>query len=184
MKSLLKRFVFNVLPFAILAYMLVSIAPLDFTHGPMRGPIEPAHAQLFYPLGPYGNLGFSNSTFINTATIPAYALVGLSTGTPTAGATYTTDTATNICSLFPFVGSQAAGAGGANFSWDWYVKDTSAGAFTITAAGGSGVTMVGTGTATQNQMRHFKFVLNACPPVGLTVPTAAVTFYSLETAAF
>jgi hypothetical protein len=173
-----------VLATALIAVVMISLAPniFDFHRGPVRPLVMPAFAQLVYPLGPYGNAGFANSAFINTATVPAYSMVGLVTGTPTAGATYTTDTAVNLCALFPFVGSQTAGA--SQYAWDWYIKNTAGGAFTITAAGGTGVTLSGTGTAAQNNMRHFKVVLTSCPPFNLTTPTAAATLFSLETAAF
>jgi hypothetical protein len=168
---------------ALIAVAVLSVSPniLDFTRGPVRPLVMPALAQLNYPLGPYGNAGFSNTALTNTTTVPAFSMVGLVTGTPTAGATYTTDTALNLCSLFPFVGLQTAGA---SFSWDWYIKNTAGGAFTITVAIGTGVILSGTGTVAQNNMRHFKMVLTACPPVGLTTPTAAAIAYSLETAAF
>jgi hypothetical protein len=170
---------------ALIAVAVLSLAPniFDFSRsGPVRPLVMPAFAQLNYPLGPYGNAGFANTALINTATVPAYSMVGLVTGTPTAGATYTTDTAVNLCALFPFVGSQTAGA--SQYAWDWYIKNTAGGAFTITAAGGTGVTLSGTGTAAQNNMRHFKVVLTSCPPFNLTTPTAAATLFSLETAAF
>lgn len=175
---MIKR-ILSILAMAFVAALLVSVFP---TGNYMRGPM-PALAQLQFPLGPYGNFGFFNTAQINTTTIPAFQMVGMVTGTPTAAANYTTDTAVNICSLFPFVGA-ANLSGASNFAWDWYVKNTSAGAFTITVLGGTGVTVTGTATAAQNNMRHFKMVANACPPAGLTVPTAAITAFSLETAAF
>jgi hypothetical protein len=161
---------------ALAAVAVLSLAPniFNFTRGPARPLVMPAFAQLSYPLGPYGNLGFTNTAFVNTATIPAFAMVGIVTGTPTAGATYTTDTATNLCALFPFVATQNA----QQFSWDWYIKNTAGGAFTITAAGGTNVTLSGSGTAAQNNMRHFKIILTGC------TGTPTVFMYSLETAAF
>ncbi len=139
-------------------------------------------SQMTSPLGPYGNIPISTAgnTAVGTATIAANQLMGILTGTPVAAATYTTDTATNICSMFPFVGAQSVN----NWNYDFYVKNTSAGANTITFAGGAGVTLVGTGTAAQNFLRHFKIVLNACPVPGTTSPTAAVQLISLETTAF
>jgi len=131
------------------------------------------HAQ--QPIGPYGNLPFTlNNTAADTAALVPAQMVGLLTGTPTAGATYTTPSATALCALFPFVGASNANS----FTWDWYVKNTSAGANTITAAGGTGVTLRGTGTAAQNNLRHFKIELTTC------TGTPAANLYSLETAAF
>ena len=128
------------------------------------------------PLGPYGNLPFTDAnTAIGTATISGSQLVGLLVGTPVAAANYTTDTAANLCSLFPFVGTQNATA----FAWDLQIKNTSGGANTITVLGGTGVTVVGTATVAQNQVRLFKFVVSGC---GGASPAARV--YSLETAAF
>lgn len=107
----------------------------------------------------YGNIPWlPGSTATATAAIPAANLVGVLYGTPTAAATYTTDTATNLCGLFPFVGNNNQ----TYWNWDLYVINLAAGADTITMAGGSGVTLVGTGTAPQNDYRHLKFVLTEC----------------------
>jgi hypothetical protein len=131
------------------------------------------HAQ--QPIGAYGNLPFTlNNTAADTAAMVPSQMVGLLTGTPTAGATYTTPTATALCALFPFVGASNSNS----FVWDWYVKNTSGGANTITAAGGTGVTLRGTGTAAQNAVRHFKIELTTC------TGTPAANLYSLETTAF
>lgn len=135
----------------------------------------PLHAQQA-PLGPYGNIPWnvSGNTAIDTATLVVGQMTGLLTGTPTGAANYTTPSATAICALFPFVASQSA----QNWQYDWYVKNTSLGANTITVVAGSGVTVVGTGTATQNNLRHFKIVLNTCNG------TPAVQVVSLELAPF
>jgi hypothetical protein len=158
---------------ATLVCVLILTAP-----APNIGSFAPfrVFAQQTQPIGPYGFIPWVANTAGDTATIKAYQLTGLLVGTPTAAATYTTDTATNLCSLFPFVGSQNA----SNWGWDLYLKNTSGGAFTITMAAGAGVTLVGTGTAAQNNLRHFKVVLTCCPPNA----TAAASLYSLETSAF
>jgi hypothetical protein len=131
------------------------------------------HAQMPAPLGPYGNV-WVRSTATDTATLSTQQMYGLLTGTPTAAANYTTATATNLCALFPFLSSQNA----APFAWDWYVKNTSGGANTITVVAGAGVTLVGTGTAAQNNVRHYKIEVSACSS------TPAASIVSLETAAF
>lgn len=141
-------------------------------------------AQQVQPLGPYGNIPWNSANTIastSTATLSAYQMTGLLTVTGTTGMTLTTDTATNICALFPFVGNNAA----QNWAYDFYVED-SGGSGTTTFAGGSGVTLVGTGTVVGggNDVRHLKVVLNACPVSGGVTPTAAVQLISLETSAF
>ena len=102
---------------------------------------RPARGQTGVPIGPYGNIGFNSVAFTNSATIPASQMIGLTIGTPTQTAVYTTDTATNLCALFPAVGN----SGTQNFAWDWYVKNASLqnnGAF-IGILAGAGVSMVG-----------------------------------------
>ena len=136
------------------------------------------------PIQQYGNIPWSTgNTFASTATatLTGNQMLGLLTITGTTGMTLTTDTATNICSMFPFVGN----TGAINWAYDFYAKDTG-GSGTTTFAGGSGVTLVGTGTVVggSNNVRHFKVVLNACPVSGTILPTAAVQLISLETSAF
>lgn len=134
------------------------------------------HAQSA-PMGPYGWIPWvTGNTATDTATLSAFQNLGILIGTPTAAAAYTTTTATNLCALFPFMQSGA----NSNYGWDWYVKNTSAGANTITVQAGSGVTVSGTATAAQNAVRHFKVVLTECRPGA----TAAATIFSLETTAF
>ena len=128
------------------------------------------------PILQYGVIPFNTANVAaDTASLSVGQLTGsaILVGTPTAGATYTTPTATALCAQFPFLGN------GANNRWsyDWFVKNTSAGANTITLAGGTGVTLVGTGTAAQNTIRHFKIVFTSCT-------TPAVQLVSLDTAAF
>lgn len=99
----------------------------------------------------------TGNTAADTATLVPTQMSGLLTGTPTAAANYTTPTATQLCALFPFVGSNAA-----NFHWDIYWKNTSGGANTITAVAGTGVTVVGTATVAQNAVKHWMVVLTGC----------------------
>jgi len=160
----------------IVSYSIVSLAVLFIANVGHLIEFQPVSAQTQI-LGPYGQIPILTANVAaDTATLAPFQMTGILTGTPTAAATYTTPTATALCALFPFVQTQAA----SNFWWDLYIKNTSAGAFTITPAGGSGVTLVGTGTASQNQLRHFKVVLNECR-VGAT---AAAQLISLETSAF
>lgn len=127
------------------------------------------------PLGPMGNLPFSQlNVATDTASLVPSQMVGLLVGTPTAGATYTTPTATQLCALFPFVGASNA----TSFSWLFVVKNTSAGANTITLAGGTGVTLSGTGTAAQNTVRLFMIEVRGCGG------TPAALLYSLNTGSF
>jgi len=105
-------------------------------------------------------------------TVKGAQLFGMLTGTPTAGQTMTTDTAANICSAL-------GGYGQPGFGWSWDVINTSAGANTITVAGGTGVTMTGTGTAAQNATRAFKWTVVNC-----TAGAQALTVQSLATGAF
>lgn len=130
------------------------------------------------PIGPYGTLVFSQTnTAADTATLVAGQMgQSLLTGTPTGAASYTTPTATILCRLFPFVGAQQSN----NFAWDFWIKNTAGSAVAITLAAGSGVTIVGTATAAQNFVRHFKVVLTNCT----AGTTAAARIYSLETTAF
>jgi hypothetical protein len=129
------------------------------------------------PLGPYGNIPLlsSNPVATDTATLTLSQMRGMLTDTPTMDAqTLTTPTAAILCAAFPFVAtSQAIG-----WNFDWWVKNTSLGAHTITIGGGSGVSLVGTGTAAQSFIRHFKVTF----PTGCR--TNAVTLISMETTAF
>ena len=132
-------------------------------------------AQSSQPLGPNGNIAWSIvATATNTNTLPALQMTTLTTGTPTVNTTYTTDTATHLCGLFPFVAARNA----LGYTWDWYLKNTAGSDLTITLAGGSGVTIVGTGTVAKNFVRHFKVNIAGCSG------TPAATLYSLETTAF
>jgi hypothetical protein len=96
-------------------------------------------------------------------------LNGLLTGTPTGAANYTTPTATAL------TGAMTSCIVGR--SYDLAVKNTAGGAFTITFLAGTSVTLSGTMTVTQNNIRHFKIVATNCT-------TPAVTMYSMGGAAF
>ncbi len=129
------------------------------------------------PLGLYGQIPFrSGNTAADTISLVPAQMSTLLTGTPTAAANYTTPTATQLCALFPFVKSGA----NTGYWWEWYVKNTSAGANTITVVAGSGVTVVGTATIAQNNVKAFVIVLDQCGP---TV-TPAAHIFSMGTSTF
>lgn len=133
------------------------------------------HAQTV-PLNPAGELMFSTTNVAaDTISLTNTQMVGLLTGTPTAAANYTTRTAVQACAYFRNIVPPNV----ANYSWDLWIKNTSGGANTITVVAGSGFTLVGTGTAAQNNVRHLKFVLTNC-----TSGSEAGSIISLETAAF
>jgi hypothetical protein len=123
-------------------------------------------------LGLYSRLstvcGTANpAALTGTATLTTVQLLGrVIVGTPTAGATYTTDTATLIlaglsCFSNPFIGQYFV----------FTIVNSAAGAYTITLAGGTGVTLVGgTLTIAQNAARTFVAVVTA-------TATPAVTIY-------
>jgi hypothetical protein len=116
----------------------------------------------------------SGNTAADTASLAPGQMSSILTGTPTAAANYTTPTATQLCALFPFVRTSAA-----NLHWDWWVKNTSAGANTITVVGGSGVTITGTATVAQNAVKHFMVVLDNC-----VSGSQAAHIFSLGTSTF
>lgn len=115
----------------------------------------------------------TGNTAADTAVLVPTQMSGLLTGTPTAAANYTTPTATQLCALFPFVGSNAT-----NFHWDIYWKNTSAGANTITAVAGTGVTITGTATVAQNAIKHWMVVLTGCAatPAAQLISLGSSTF--------
>ncbi len=120
--------------------------------------VSPSFAQQPMPLVRTVGVPFrTGNVAADTASLTPGQMSGLLTGTPTAAANYTTPTATQLCQLFPFVTGAAA-----NFHWDVYWKNTSAGANTITAVGGTGVTVVGTATVAQLSIKHFIVVLTNC----------------------
>ena len=113
----------------------------------------------------------SSNTATNTATLSvAQVTGGLLIGTPTSAATYTTPTATSIIAALPncYVGA----------SFPLILENTAGGAYTITMAGGTNVTLIGTGTAAQSTVRNLLFVVTAC------TGTPALNMYSLQTGAF
>lgn len=110
-----------------------------------------------------------NTATTDTATLTVAQLFGgRITGTPTAAATYTTPTATLISGAFKpcYVGSTT----------EFIVRNTSAGANTITLAAGTGVTLTGTMTIAQNNERRFIIQVTNC--------NTAVTIFSTPTGAF
>jgi hypothetical protein len=140
------------------------------------------YAQLPAPLGPYGNLGWTITTLsTQTPTLTANQMQGEIITTFAGATTMTTDTAANICSMFPFYGN--AGPSAQGFAYDLYVK-SAAGNTNVIPTAGAGVTIVGLGTNAASTVRHWKVVLNTCPIPGTTSPTAAVTMHSLETTTF
>lgn len=82
-----------------------------------------------------------------------------------------TASAANLCALWPQQNNSNAGP----FSWDFWIKSTSG---TATLTGGSNVTILGTGTASANNIRHFVFTAMTCAPPG------SVIGISMETSAF
>lgn len=129
-------------------------------------------------LGLYGPLSVSFETInpttaADTATLTvAQLLGGLITGTPTAAANYTLPTATLIVAALgswsnPYIGQ----------SFEFTIKNTSAGANTITAVAGTGVTLTGTATVAQNAIKRFRLVVT-------NVITPTVTVYSLGSSTF
>ena len=87
--------------------------------------------------------------------------------------TDTTDTAANIIAAIR-VGAVAPVL---NTAFIWYVRNVSGGAYTLTIAGGTGVTIVGTATIAQNAVRTFVGVV--------TDPKAkTISLYSLGSQAF
>jgi|SRR5579872_5131410 len=126
-----------------------------------QGPVLPAQAGLLQ----IGNL----ATATATATLTLNQIVGTLVGTPGAAATYTTPTATAICAaLGPY--------NTPGFGWYWDITQ-GATTFTITVAGGTGVTLLGTGTAASANTRQFKFEVDNCSNA------PALELYSLNTSA-
>lgn len=140
------------------------------------GTLQQVSAQSGYPLGPYGTVSWNGIAVLptTTATLTPNQMVGLGAGALSGAATYTTPSATALCSLWPFVGSSNA----ASFNWDWFVRDTAAGSNSITVAAGSGVTVSGTATVAQNNIKHFKVNVTGCGG------TPAAVVYSLGTSVF
>lgn len=156
----------NYLSIFFTVLLLVSVPVL-------RGQGQPSLRYGILPINLVDNVvaGSSGTGTLSVANMTSQIL----TATPTSMAiTYTTPTATALCAAFPWIGAK----GGINWSYDWWVKDTAGSALTVTLAGGSGVTLVGTGTAVQNNLRHFKVQFRSCGA------TPAVNLISLDTSAF
>jgi len=113
--------------------------------------------------------------FADTTTITAASLLsGLIIGTPTAAANYTTPTAAQILDAMGGSGNAKVGD-----CFDFYLRNVSAGAYTITLVAGTGITLAtgNTNTATQANTRMFRGVVTA---VGAS---PAITIYSVLSAA-
>ena len=129
--------------------------------------------------GPYGALpinitdNISKESKSGSITLVPGNMIGiLSTDPSSKNTTYTTPSATVLCSLFPFLASGNV----INWSYDWWVKN-----FEVThssiIAGGSGVSLVGTGTVLPACVRHFKVNFRSC-----SIP--AVELISVETSLY
>lgn len=99
-------------------------------------------------------LGASGTVAMTPTQVSTIAVSGQS-----GALTCTTPTATQLCALFPFVGSTAS-----NFHWDSYFVN--AGTGTVTVALGSGVSgtsgYTGTLTVASGSTKHFMYVLTNC----------------------
>ena len=108
----------------------------------------------------------------DTATLTPGQMSSLLTATPTAAATLTTPTATQMCALYPTLKAKNA----TNYWYFWIVKNTSAGANTITVAGGTNMTVVGTATIAQNAAKIFAITLNCAALTGQVISIGSLTF--------
>lgn len=109
-----------------------------------------------------------------TSALTARQVVGITKSTATAAATLTTPTATVLCTLWPWLAASRSGS----FNWLWIVRNDSAGANTVTIAGGSGVTVSGTATVAQNAARNFIVNITGCggTPAAVAYSVSAYTF--------
>jgi hypothetical protein len=98
---------------------------------------------------------------------------GVLSHAPTGAVNDVTDTAANIVAALP--GCYGSSVGGTSFTF--ILRNTSAGANTITVTPGTGVTLTGTMTVAQNFYRSFSGIVTNCT-------TPAVTLFSLGTGAF
>ena len=98
------------------------------------------------------------TTLTDTATLTAAALLGgMIVGTPTAAANYTLPTAALIIAAMASLGASFIGQ-----SFEFVISNTSAGANTITAVAGTGVTLAGgTSTVVQNATRRYRVVITS-----------------------
>lgn len=119
----------------------------------------------------------SVSTAGNISPIPNAQIINAIYNRDTNGGarTDTTDTAANILAAIR-VGGVAPVVG---TSFILYVRNTAAAANTLTLAGGTGVTIVGTATVAQNNIRAFLGVVT-----NATKSSAAISLYSLGTQAY
>jgi hypothetical protein len=108
------------------------------------------------------NDAYNTNTAVTATTLTAAEMtggfVGVTlnlTGTLTAAANATTDTAANIVAAIP----QAQRYVG--FTYKLRVINSSSGAFAWTVVGGTGVTVTGTATVAQNTWREFVVTLGA-----------------------
>lgn len=110
----------------------------------------------------------------DTVTVSTAALLGgLIVGTPTAAANYTTPTAAAILDAMGGSGNARVGD-----TFEFAIRNISAGAFAITLVGGTGVTLAAgnTNTAVQANTRLFRAIVTA-------TGTPAITIYSLVASA-
>lgn len=127
------------------------------------------------PIGFMGSFPYTTTTVLpptTPTTLSALQVVGDATAALTTAIAHTTPTATQLCALFP--GMQISSI----MSWDWFIRNTAAGASTLTITAGSGVTGVGTLTIAQNNVKHFKWSLRGCGG------TPAARLISLGTSVF
>lgn len=130
------------------------------------------------PAFAYGSLGRSffltlPTTAADTATLTtAQMFGGLITGTPTAAANYTTPTPALLLAALASFGAPYIG-----MSFEFTIKNTSAGANTITVVGATGVTIVGTATIAQNAAKRFLVVCSS-------VDSSTFDVYSLGSSTF
>jgi len=126
----------------------------------------------------YASLGrtfhtVSPQTAIDTATLTAAQILGgLITGTPTAAANYTTPTAILLLAAMASFGASFLDEG-----FEFSIKNTSAGANTITVVGGTGVTIVGTATIAQNAIKRFLVQVSS-------VDSSTINIYSMGSSTF
>lgn len=105
---------------------------------------------------------------------------GLYFHAPTGAVNDATDTAANIVSALPSCYLNSTSVAGLNVgsSFTFSLYNNSAGANTITVTAGTGVTLTGTMTVAQNQVRNFIGLVTNCttPAVTLFSTGAATTF--------
>lgn len=116
-------------------------------------------AQSSAPMLQYGVLPFSTAnTATGTATLSIGQIAtGLLVGTPVTTATYTTPAASAFCAAFPFVKTNSQ----KRWSYDFYVKNMTTGVG-ATLAGGSGVTISGSGLVGGLGVKRFRVILDDC----------------------